>query len=75
MQQRYYWGDFLAEMRRALIRSEDDVEKKLSAQKPGVEVGIWIEQMTSRCQPWQCCHRRQPASAGGHMPPMECATG
>jgi type IV pilus assembly protein PilM len=47
MQQRYYWGDFLAELRRAFIRSEDDVRKKLSAQKPGVEVGIWIEQITS----------------------------
>ena len=47
MQQRYYWGDFLAEMRRALIRSEDDIKKKLSAQKPGVDVGIWIEQITS----------------------------
>jgi hypothetical protein len=47
MQQRYYWGDFLTDMRRAFIRSEDDVRKKLSAQKPGVEVGIWIEQITS----------------------------
>jgi hypothetical protein len=47
MQQRYYWGDFLADMRRALIRSEDDIKKKFSAQKPGVEVGIWIEQITS----------------------------
>jgi type IV pilus assembly protein PilM len=47
MQQRYYWGDFLAEMRRALIRSEDDVRKKLSAQKSGIEAGIWIEQLTS----------------------------
>ena len=46
MQERYYWGDFLTDMRRALIRSEDDVRKKLSAQKPGVEVGIWIEQIT-----------------------------
>jgi type IV pilus assembly protein PilM len=45
MHQRYYWGDFLAEMRRALIRSEDEVKKKLAAQKPGVEAGIWIEQM------------------------------
>jgi type IV pilus assembly protein PilM len=45
MQQRYYWGDFLADMRRALIRSEDDIRKKMSAQKPGVEVGIWVEQI------------------------------
>ena len=47
LQQRYYWGDFLAEMRRALIRSETDIQKKLAAQKPNVDVGIWIETMTS----------------------------
>jgi len=47
IQQRYYWGDFMSEMRWALIRSEDDLKKKLSAQKPGMEVGIWVEQMTS----------------------------
>jgi type IV pilus assembly protein PilM len=45
MQQRYYWGDFLADMRLAFIRSEDDIKKKMSAQKPGVEAGIWIEQI------------------------------
>ena len=47
MQQRFYWGDFLSDMRRALIRSEADIQKKLSAQKANVDVGIWIEQMTS----------------------------
>jgi type IV pilus assembly protein PilM len=47
MKNRYYWGDTLAELRRVLIASEDDIRKKLSAQKPGVEVGIWIEQMTT----------------------------
>jgi type IV pilus assembly protein PilM len=47
MQDRYYWGDFLAEMRKTLIRSEADVQKKLAAQKAGVDVGIWVEQMTS----------------------------
>ncbi|MGO8838631.1 MAG: type IV pilus assembly protein PilM [Limisphaerales bacterium] len=45
MEQRYYWGDVLAELRRVLIRSEDDIKKKLSAQRPGVEAGIWIEQL------------------------------
>jgi hypothetical protein len=29
-----------------LIRSEDDIKKKLSAQRAGVEAGIWIEQLT-----------------------------
>jgi hypothetical protein len=45
MQQRYHWGDFMAEMRQALLRSEDVARKKLAPQKPGVEAGIWIEQM------------------------------
>jgi type IV pilus assembly protein PilM len=47
LQQRYYWGDFLADLRQALMRSEDDIKKKLSPQKPNVEAGIWIEQMTA----------------------------
>lgn len=47
LNQRYYWGDFASEMRRALIHSEDIVKKKLSAQRSNVDVGIWIEQMTS----------------------------
>jgi hypothetical protein len=37
----------LTELRGALIRSEDDTKKKLSAQKPGVEAGIWIEQLST----------------------------
>jgi type IV pilus assembly protein PilM len=47
MEQRYYWADVLTQLRATLISSEDEVKKKLSAQKPGVEVGIWIEQMTT----------------------------
>jgi type IV pilus assembly protein PilM len=45
MQQRFYWADFMADMRLALIRSEDSMKKKLSAQKPGIEAGVWIESM------------------------------
>jgi type IV pilus assembly protein PilM len=40
---RYYWGDVISEIRAALIRAEDASKQKLSAQRPGVEVGIWIE--------------------------------
>jgi len=47
MEDQYYWGDVLTQLRGSLIRSEDDIKKKLSAQKPGVEAGIWIEQLTS----------------------------
>jgi type IV pilus assembly protein PilM len=47
MEQRYYWADVLTQLRDALIRAENDVKKKLSAQKSGVEAGIWIEQMTT----------------------------
>src|SRR5882724_7994912 len=41
MEGRYYWGDVLSELRRVLIQSEDATKKKLSAQKPGIEAGIW----------------------------------
>jgi type IV pilus assembly protein PilM len=51
MEQRYYWGDVLVELRRVLIRSEDDIKKKLSVQRPGVEAGIWIEQLTIGAAP------------------------
>ncbi len=46
LEDRYYWADVLAEMRRVLIRSEDDIKKKLSVQRSGVEAGVWIEQLT-----------------------------
>jgi type IV pilus assembly protein PilM len=45
MNDRYYWGNVLAELRRVLIRAENETQKKLSVQKPGVQAGIWIEQM------------------------------
>jgi hypothetical protein len=47
LQQRFYWGDFIGEMRLAMIRSEQGVKKKLAAQNPRIEAGIWIEQMIS----------------------------
>jgi type IV pilus assembly protein PilM len=47
LQDRYYWGDFLADLRSGLIRAEADIQKKMSAQKPGVQAGVWIEKMTS----------------------------
>jgi type IV pilus assembly protein PilM len=64
LQQRYYWGDLLAGLRQALIRSEDDVRKKLSAQKPGIEVGIWIEQITNP-------NAQTGVTPGGPMPPQQ----
>ncbi len=45
MGDRYYWGDVLAELRRVLIRAENGVQKKLSAQRAGVQAGIWVEQL------------------------------
>jgi hypothetical protein len=62
MEERYYWGDVLAELRRVLIRSEDDIKKKLSAQRPGVEAGIWIEQMTTMA------NLQNPATGAGPNP-------
>ena len=51
LEERYYWGDVLAELRRALIRAENDVVKKYAAQRSGTEAGIWIEQMTTSANP------------------------
>ena len=68
MQQRYYWGDFLADMRQALIRSESDIQKKLSAQKSGVDVGIWIETMTSVANLGASTGDNQVAPMPGRMP-------
>jgi hypothetical protein len=47
MQDRYYWGDFISEIRKSLMRAETTLQKKLSAQRSGVDVGIWVEQMIS----------------------------
>ena len=58
MNDRYYWGDVLAELRRVLIRAENDTQKALSAQKPGVQAGIWIEQMITT----------PPPAGGGNSP-------
>ncbi len=45
MEQRYYWGDVMTQLRGVLIRSEDEIKKKLSAQRPNVDANIWIEQI------------------------------
>ena len=37
----------MSDLRLALLRSEDSTKKKLSVQKPGVEAGVWIDQMIS----------------------------
>jgi len=51
MEERYYWGEALAQLRQALIRAESDVQKKYAPQRPGTEAGIWIEQMTTSANP------------------------
>jgi hypothetical protein len=63
MEQRYYWGDVLAELRRVLICSENDIKKKLSAQIPGTEAGVWIEQMTT------LANLQNPGGASPNSPP------
>jgi len=47
MADRYYWGDVSLNLRSVLIQAEHDVEEKLSKEKPGVQAGIWVEQMTT----------------------------
>ncbi|MGC9941708.1 MAG: type IV pilus assembly protein PilM [Verrucomicrobiota bacterium] len=70
MQDRYYWGDFLAEMRSALIRAEASEQKKLSAEKPGVQVGVWVETMTSAADITGTGATQPPGAPWGQAPPM-----
>ena len=51
MEDRYYWGDVLSQLRQALINAENDIKENLSKQKPNVEAGVWIEQMTTLGNP------------------------
>ncbi|HUC85862.1 MAG TPA: pilus assembly protein PilM [Candidatus Acidoferrales bacterium] len=81
MRDRYYWGDFLAELRRALVRSEDAVRATNSLLKPGVDAGIWIEQLNGGAvanpsssnpnmpQPMNYNYPRSSRMAGGMPPP------
>ncbi|MBU6409596.1 MAG: type IV pilus assembly protein PilM, partial [Verrucomicrobia bacterium] len=45
MSERYYWGDLFSQLRGALIRAENDIEKKFSTRRPGIQAGIWVEQL------------------------------
>ncbi len=46
MDDQHYWINTLAETRRVLMRSEEEVRKKLAERVPGIQAGIWIDQMT-----------------------------
>jgi len=70
MQERYYWGDFMADLRVAMIRSEDVVRKKLSAQKQGVDVGIWIEQISPAALTSDSANPGNPMPGPGAEMPM-----
>lgn len=43
MEDRYYWADVLAELRRVMTRVEASTRQKL-----GTDTGVWVEQFTSR---------------------------
>ena len=65
MNDRYYWGNVLADLRQVLIRAENDVQKKLSAERQGVQAGIWVEQLTSLAPTAPANTPGRPPSAGG----------
>jgi type IV pilus assembly protein PilM len=75
MNDRYYWSDVLADLRRVLIRAENDVQKKMSAQRAGVQAGIWIEQfITMRTAVSAPNVPGRPGMPGG-VPPENEVTG
>jgi len=68
MNDRYYWGDVLADLRQVLIRAENNVQKKLSVERQGVQAGIWIEQLTSMAPVESANALGRPPSMGGPPP-------
>ena len=74
LQNRFYWVDFTAELRQAMLRAEAGVKKKLAAQNPAVETGIWVEQMIAVPLPGTDPAGNGPIPvprlpSGGEMPP------
>jgi type IV pilus assembly protein PilM len=65
MNDRYYWGNVLADLRQVLIRAENDVQKKLSAERQGVQAGIWVEQLNSLAPTEPGNTPGRPLSVGG----------
>ncbi len=49
---RFYWSNLLSSMRAALIRAEDDVQKKYMVERPGLQAGVWVEQMLPAGSPF-----------------------
>ncbi len=68
MNDRYYWGNVLADLRQVLIRAENGVRKKLSAERQGVQAGIWIEELDSMALAGSANIPGRPPSAGGSPP-------
>ncbi|HUA38604.1 MAG TPA: type IV pilus assembly protein PilM [Candidatus Sulfopaludibacter sp.] len=68
MNDRYYWGNVLADLRQVLIRAENDVQKKLSAERQGVQAGIWIEDLNSMVSTESANLPGRPPFAGGPPP-------
>lgn len=64
MEDRYYWADVLAELRRVMIRVEASTKQKL-----GTDTGVWIEQFTSRKGLGTATAEIGMMPGGGMMPP------
>lgn len=63
MEDRYYWADVLAELRRVLARVEISTKQKL-----GTDTGVWIEQFTSRPGLGAAVDMSMFSPEGPHMP-------
>ena len=65
MEDRYYWADVLAELRRVLARVEVSTKQKL-----GTDTGVWIEQFTSRPGLGSAMDMSMLPPEGMRMPPF-----
>ncbi|HZF01507.1 MAG TPA: type IV pilus assembly protein PilM [Methylomirabilota bacterium] len=73
LEERYYWNDVLGQLRQAFIRSEEEIKKKYTPQKPGIEAGVWVEQMITgvAAQPNPGANPNPAPADNGGAPPAE----
>lgn len=74
LEDRYYWTDILVQLRQAMIRSEEEIRKKYAEKRPGIEAGIWVEQMvTGGAAPVSLNSDRNPYPGANIPPPVQPA--
>lgn len=68
---RFYWADVLSALRGCMITAEQDAQAKLAQTHPGVQLGVWVEQILPPLPPSSTDANGNPIQPGMQpgMPP------